>query len=124
MSESSDPSAPDAYALGLLLHAVFNPTHPPPATAEPPHPPPAPASRGAIPTSLFPHFKRLLNPNSKGRLTAKGFLEIGMAETGFFFNNRLVKVCAGLDNFALASEAEKNQLLKCVSILFSTIPNG
>ncbi|KJA27713.1 hypothetical protein HYPSUDRAFT_130539 [Hypholoma sublateritium FD-334 SS-4] len=121
-AKDSDPSAPDAYALGLLLHAVFNPAHPPPATAEPPHPPPSPASRGAIPTSLFPHFKRLLNPNNKGRLTAKGFLEIGMAETGFFFNNRLVKVCAGLDNFALASEAEKNQLLKTLRESASSFP--
>lgn len=40
-----------------------------------------------------------------------------MAETagegsGFFAENRLVKVCAGLDNFNIASEAEKNSLLK------------
>lgn len=107
-----DPAAADAYALGLLLHAVFNPTHPLPATASPPHPPPPASSRGSIPTSVFPSFKKLLNPNPKGRLTAKGFLAIGMADTGFFANNRLVKVCLGLDNFALSSEAEKNMLLR------------
>ncbi|KAF9484514.1 ARM repeat-containing protein [Pholiota conissans] len=121
-TKESDPAAADAYALGLLLHAVFNPTHPTPPTAEPPHPPPAPSSRGAIPTSLFPHFKRLLNPNPKGRLNAKGFLEIGMADTGFFHNNRLVKVCAGLDNFALSSEAEKTQFLKALKESASSFP--
>jgi SCY1-like protein 1 len=45
-------------------------------------------------------------------MNAKGFLEIGVAETGFFTNNRLVKVCSGLDNFALGSENDKNVLLR------------
>lgn len=107
------PLAADAYALGLLLHAVFNPTHPPPATATPPHPPPTASSRGAIPNSVFPSYKKLLNPNPKARMPAKTFLEVGMAEeSGFFANNRLVKVCGGLDNFALASEGEKGALLR------------
>ncbi|EIW82556.1 ARM repeat-containing protein [Coniophora puteana RWD-64-598 SS2] len=109
--------AADAYGLGLLLHSVFNPTHPPPPTAEPPHPPPQPSSRGAIPTSVFPSYKKLLNPNSKARMSPKTFLDIGMSQAtadgaGFFSDNRLVKVCAGLDNFSLASEAEKTALLR------------
>jgi SCY1-like protein 1 len=49
-------------------------------------------------------------------MSAKTFLEVGMAETakegGFFVGNRLVKVCKGLDNFALGSEAEKTALLR------------
>ncbi|KAJ6593651.1 armadillo-type protein [Mycena capillaripes] len=117
-----DPAAADAYALGLLLHAVFNPTHPLPATASPPHPPPPPSSRGSIPNSVFPSFKKLLNPNPKGRLTAKGFLAIGMADTGFFATNRLVKVCLGLDNFALSSESEKNILLRTLAESANTFP--
>ncbi|KAJ6497835.1 armadillo-type protein [Mycena sanguinolenta] len=120
--KENDPAAADAYALGLLLHAVFNPTHPLPATASPPHPPPPPSSRGAIPNSVFPSFKKLLNPNPKGRLTAKGFLAIGMADTGFFANNRLVKVCLGLDNFALSSESEKNGLLRTLGESANTFP--
>lgn len=54
-------------------------------------------------------------------MSAKALLEVGMAETmaakdggGFFVNNRLVKVCSGLDNFALGSEAEKTALLRYV----------
>lgn len=116
-------AAADGYALGLLIHAIFNPTHPPLPSAQPPHPPPTASSRGSIPASVFPSFKRLINPNPKPRLTPKQFLELGMAETagegsGFFANNGLVKVCAGLDNFNLASEGEKTALLRCVRLLF------
>lgn len=110
-------SAADAYALGLLIHFAFNRTDALPTTALPPHPLPPASSRGSIPVSVFPSFKRLLNPNPKARMTPKHFLEIGMAETagegsGFFADNRLVKVCAGLDHFSIASEVEKNNLLK------------
>jgi SCY1-like protein 1 len=96
----------------LLLHSVFNPNSPPPETSQPPHPAPTPSSRGAIPSSVFNAYKKLLNPNPKNRLNSKGFLELGMAETGFFATNRLVKVCLGLENFSIESEAEKNALLK------------
>ncbi|KAF9528532.1 ARM repeat-containing protein [Crepidotus variabilis] len=120
--KEADVSAADSYALGLLLHAVFNPSHPPPPTVEPPHPPPQPSSRGAIPNSVFPHFKKLLNPNPKSRFSAKGFLEIGMTDSGFFSTNRLVQVCAGLDNFALASEAEKSTLLRTLKESASSFP--
>lgn len=115
------PAAADAYALGLLIHTVFNPTQPPPATAHPPHPPPTAASRGSIPHSLFACYKRLLNPNPKARLTPKTFLELGMVQvagesSGFFASNRLVKVCAGLDDFNLGSESEKASFLRCLVI--------
>ncbi|KAL4248157.1 Catalytically Inactive Kinase-Related Protein [Abortiporus biennis] len=119
-------AAADSYALGLLIHFSFNPSHPLPATAQPPHPPPAASSRGSIPTSIFPAYKKLLNPNPKARLTAKTFLDLGMAETagegGFFAKNRLVKVCAGLDNFALGSEAEKASLLRNLKESASSLP--
>ena len=119
---SQDPAAADAYALGLLLHAVFNPNQGSPATAQPPHAAPLPSSRGSIPTSVFPSFKKLLNPNPKARTSPKHFLAIGMAESpgegsGFFANNKLVKICLGLDNFSLGSEAEKAVLLRSVGYL-------
>ncbi len=107
-----DVAVSDASALGLLLHSVFNPDQPPPETSQPPHPPPTAASRGAIPTSVFNAYKKLLNPNPKNRLNPKGFLELGMTETGFFASNRLVKVCLGLENFSIEGEAEKNALLR------------
>ncbi|KAJ8076987.1 Nuclear aminoacylation-dependent tRNA export pathway component [Marasmius tenuissimus] len=119
----NEPAAADAYGLGLLLNATFNPEHHPPPTATPPHPPPAPATRGNIPTAIFPLYKKLLNPNPKGRLTAKGFLEIGMTDTGFFTNNPLVKVCVGLDNFALGSEGEKAALLRMLNESLGSFPS-
>lgn len=105
-------SAADSYALGLMLHAVFNSSQPPPAAAKPPYPPPSPSSRGDIPNPVFGSFKKLLNPKPKARFNAKSFLEVGMTEGGFFSSNRLVKVCSGLDNFTLASEVDKSTLLK------------
>jgi SCY1-like protein 1 len=111
--------APDGYALGLLLHAVFNRNAPLPPTSQPPHPPPAASSRGSIPTSLWPSFKRLLNPSAKARMTPKAFLQLGMGEKAgdgarFFADNHLVQVCAGLDQFAIGSDAEKAALIRCV----------
>ncbi|KAF8637981.1 hypothetical protein AX16_010613 [Volvariella volvacea WC 439] len=120
--KEGNPAVADSYALGLLLHSVFNPNQPPPATAQPPHPPPVPSSRGAIPTSVFAAFKRLLNPNGGARLTPKGFLELGMTDGGFFANNRLVKVCNGLDNFSLASEADKTTLLRTLKESATSFP--
>lgn len=110
-------AAADAYALGLLIHFAFNPNHPLPATVQPPHSPPQPSSRGEIPKSVFVAFKKLLNPNPKARMTPKTFLDLGMSETagegsGFFASNNLVKLCAGLDNFNVAGEAEKASLLR------------
>ncbi|CDO75531.1 hypothetical protein BN946_scf184871.g12 [Trametes cinnabarina] len=120
-------AAADAYGLGLLIHYAFNPNHGPPATTQPPHPPPTPASRGAIPTSIFPAYKKLLNPNPRARLTPAHFLDLGMSQTagegsGFFANNQLVKVCAGLDNFNLASEGEKASLLKTLKESAASFP--
>ncbi|KAH8108102.1 hypothetical protein BXZ70DRAFT_36637 [Cristinia sonorae] len=117
----------DAYALGLLIHFSFNPTEPLPPTAQPPHPPPTAQSRGAIPVSVFPAYKKLLNPNPKARLTPKNFLDLGMAQTagegaGFFVSNKLVKVCAGLDNFNLASESEKSILLRTLKESAASLP--
>lgn len=119
--------AADSYALGLLLHATFNPTDPLPATAQPPHPPPQPSSRGAIPQSVFPSFRKLLNPNPNTRMSPKIFLDIGMAETvgegsGFFSDNRLVKVCGGLDHFGLSSESEKGTLIRMLKDSASSFP--
>lgn len=42
-----------------------------------------------------------------------------MAQTGeghgFFANNRLVKICVGLDQFGLSTEADKIALLRCAA---------
>ncbi|KAH6914204.1 other/SCY1 protein kinase [Coprinopsis sp. MPI-PUGE-AT-0042] len=117
-----DASAADGYSLGLLLHILFNPSHPPPATAQPPHPPPPASSRGSIPLPIFPLFKKLLNPSPGARMSAKQFLEVGMTDGGFFINNPLVKVCLGLDNFPISSESEKSTFLRTLSDSAASFP--
>ncbi|KAH9858547.1 ARM repeat-containing protein [Lenzites betulinus] len=121
------PAAADAYGLGLLIHFAFNPSQGVPATAQPPHSPPTAASRGLIPTAIFPAYKKLLNPNPKARLSPAHFLELGMSQTagdgaGFFAGNRLVKVCEGLDGFNVASEGEKASLLKILKESATSFP--
>ncbi|KAG6920078.1 hypothetical protein DXG01_010146 [Tephrocybe rancida] len=117
-----EPAIADAYALGLLLYTVFNPAQGLPATAHPPHPPPTASSSGSIPPALFASFKKLLNPNPKGRQSPKTFLEAGMIDNGFFASNKLVKVCLGLDNFALGSETEKNTFLRALKESSTSFP--
>ncbi|TCD64866.1 hypothetical protein EIP91_003532 [Steccherinum ochraceum] len=121
-------SAADAYALGLLIHFAFNPSQPLPPTAQSPHPPPTTQDRGSIPNIIFPSFKKLLNPNPNARLSPQNFLELGMAQTagedsGFFASNKLVKVCAGLDNFNLANESEKASLLRTLKESAASLPS-
>jgi SCY1-like protein 1 len=58
-------------------------------------------------------------------MSPKILLDIGMAESdgeghGFFVNNRLVKVCAGLDGFTLSSESDKASLLRYVLVFKSS----
>ncbi|KAG5352188.1 hypothetical protein C0989_003269 [Termitomyces sp. Mn162] len=117
-----EPAVADAYALGLLLYAVFNPALGLPATAHPPHPSPTVSSSGSIPPVVFASFQKLLNPNPKGRQSPKSFLEIGMMDNGFFAKNKLVKVCLGLENFTLRSETEKNAFLRALQESSASFP--
>lgn len=117
---SNNPSAADSYGFALIIHFVFNPSQPAPATTHPPHPPPQPSSRGAIPGGIFPLFKKLLTPDPRSRMTIKTFLDIGMSDlsgegSGFFSHNRLVNICQGLDNFPLSTDSEKSNMIRFVA---------
>ena len=115
-------TATDAYALALLIFNLFNPTVSHPPFLDPPYNPPQPSTRGTIPPSIWASFKKMLNPNPKGRMTPKALLDVGMAESlgetgGFFRENRLFKICEGLGNFGLMSDGERAALLRCVTLL-------
>lgn len=107
-----EPAVADAYALGLLLYAVFDSAPGLAATTRSSRSSPTAISNGSIPQVVFSSAQKLLNTNPKGRQSPKAFLEIGMTDNSFFATNRLVKVCLALDNFALGSEAEKNAFLR------------
>ncbi|KAF8532504.1 ARM repeat-containing protein [Gautieria morchelliformis] len=111
------PHTYDGYCLGLLIHSLFNTTHPLPSNSATTPPP-----RGSIPSTLFTPFKRLLNPNTKARLTPKAFLDTGSSPEGFFNTNPLVKICHGLTDFALAGEHEKNELLRTLKNSSDSFP--
>jgi len=65
-------------------------------------------------------FKKLLTPDPRNRMTVKTFLDIGTSDlsgegSGFFSQNRLVKICQGLDNFALSTDSEKSNMIRFVA---------
>ncbi|KAF8590947.1 ARM repeat-containing protein [Ramaria rubella] len=107
----------DAYGLGLLIHSLFNSTLPLPSNSAT-----TPPSQGSIPSPLFMPFKRLLNPSIKVRLTPHAFLDMGTTSSGFFTENRLIKICKGLGDFALAGEGEKNELLRTLKDSSDSFP--
>ncbi|KAH9037090.1 armadillo-type protein [Lactarius pseudohatsudake] len=120
-------AAIDAYALALLIFNLFNPGVSHPSFLDPPYNPPQPSVRGAIPPSIWPSFKKMLNPNPKGRITPKALLDVGMAESlgesgGFFGGNRLFKICEGLGNFGLMTDGERATLLRMIKDVTPTLP--
>ncbi|KAH8997699.1 armadillo-type protein [Lactarius hatsudake] len=120
-------AAIDAYALALLIFNLFNPGVSHPSFLDPPYNPPQPSVRGAIPPSLWPSFKKMLNPNPKGRITPNALLDVGMAESlgesgGFFGGNRLFKICEGLGNFGLMTDGERATLLRMIKDVTPTLP--
>ncbi|KAI0258684.1 hypothetical protein BC834DRAFT_910313 [Gloeopeniophorella convolvens] len=120
-------AATDSYALALLISTLFNPSDSHPTFLNPPYNPPQPSARGAIPPSVWPSFKKMLNPNPKGRMTPKAFLDVGMAESlgeggGFFKENRLFKICEGLEGFGLMADGERSTLLRTIKEASPTLP--
>lgn len=110
--KENDPSALDAYHLYLFLYTVFNGPLPPNFSSTP-----LPQTRGSIPATLFPSYRRLANPLPRARLKTPIFLELGLApETstsgGWWPSNRLVKLSSALESFSLASESEKSSLVR------------
>ncbi|WVR00194.1 hypothetical protein IAU59_007336 [Kwoniella sp. CBS 9459] len=105
----TDPAHSDTYMLALLLFSLYNPLGPLPSL----NTQPSPSMAGALPKSLFPLWKRMLNPNPRTRLATTSF--VAEAESaGFWASNPLVSLVGGLDNFELASESDKLSLLRII----------
>ncbi|WRT70322.1 uncharacterized protein IL334_007320 [Kwoniella shivajii] len=105
----TDPALSDTYLLALLIFTLYNPLAPLPSLNSPP----TPSSAGSIPKSLYPLWKRLLNPNPRTRLSTSSFVEEATS-SGFWASNPLVSLVGGLDNFELASEGDKLGLLRII----------
>ncbi|KAJ8455906.1 hypothetical protein ONZ45_g18842 [Pleurotus djamor] len=101
--KDGDVAAADAYALGLLLHALFNPTLPLPATVAP---------TASTPTTLiqrrYPQlYISTLQEASQSKCQSP---------------NDSKALPRRLDNFSLGNEAEKNALLKTLKESASSFP--
>ncbi|KAK8853130.1 hypothetical protein IAR55_003831 [Kwoniella newhampshirensis] len=105
----TDPAQSDTYILALLLFSLYNPLSPLPSLTSQP----SPSSSGALPKALFPLWKRMLNPNSRTRLSTISFVDEATT-SGFWANNPLVNLVDGLENFELKSEGDKLGLLRII----------
>jgi SCY1-like protein 1 len=114
---SADPALSDIYLLAMLLFSLYNPQSPLPNLSSQP----TPSLAGAIPKSLFPLWKRMINPNPRTRLPTTSFVAEATT-TGFWAKNPLANLVDGLDGFELRSEGEKLSLLRTIQDQSSSIP--
>ena len=114
---STDPALSDIYLLAMLLFSLYNPRSPLPNLSSQP----TPSLAGAIPKTLFPLWKRMINPNPRTRLPTTSF--VAEATTaGFWAQNPLANLVDGLDGFELRSEGDKLSLLRTVQDSSTSIP--
>ncbi|KAA1064826.1 hypothetical protein PGT21_015926 [Puccinia graminis f. sp. tritici] len=121
-----DPSCLDSYQLYLLIQTLFNNLPPSVDISSQQH--------GSIPPALFSAACRLALANPKSRLKAEAFWEMGFGsgegEGGggvagaFFRENRLIKVCNGLEGFSLASQGERALLVKSIKDCAESLPGS
>ncbi|KAG0152088.1 hypothetical protein CROQUDRAFT_85801 [Cronartium quercuum f. sp. fusiforme G11] len=116
-----DPSCLDSYQLYLLIQTLFNDVMPSQGLAQ---------QRGSIPPALFSVSRRLASPSPTSRLKAEALWEIGFGAGesggggagGFFRENRLIKICEGLEGFSLASQGERAALVRSIKESAESLP--
>jgi SCY1-like protein 1 len=101
----------------MLIFSLYNPQSPLPNLSSQP----TPGLAGAVPKTLFPIWKRMVNPNPRTRLPTTSFVDEAAA-TGFWSQNPLANLVDGLDGFELRSEGEKLSLLRTIKDQSSSMP--
>lgn len=123
-----DPSTFDSYLLHLFLYTVFNGPLPNSflSPSSPSETPALPQARGSFPPALFQPWRRLGNPNPAARLKTTAFLDLGQhpGAEGWWPSNRLVKLSAALDGFALATEDERTLLIRTLRAIAAGAANS
>ncbi|GAA5904553.1 hypothetical protein JCM8208_004814 [Rhodotorula glutinis] len=120
-----DPSALDSYLLHLFLFTIFNGPLPSSYLSPSSDIPSLPQTRGSIPPALFQPWRRLGNPNPAARLKMSAFLDLGTHPgEGWWPSNRLVKLSAALEGFALATEDERTALIRTLKAISSGAANA
>lgn len=97
-------AAVDAWEFAYLISELFG---------SPSSGPAQPSELRGLPPSMQQQYKRLLNPNPKGRLTVAGFLEQGR-RSGGYFNTQLITITESLDSLGLKSDGEREEFLEYV----------
>ena len=123
-----DPSTLDSYLLHLFLYTVFNGPLPNSflSPSSPSETPALPQTRGSFPPAMFQPWRRLGNPNPAARLKTTAFLDLGQhpGAEGWWPSNRLVKLSAALDGFALATEDERTLLIRTLKAIAAGAANS
>ena len=115
-----DPSALDSYLLHLFIFTIFNGALPSSYLSPSSDIPSLPQTRGSIPPALFQPWRRLGNPNPAARLKTSALLDLGTHPgEGWWPSNRLVKLSAALEGFALATEDERTALIRTLKAISS-----
>ncbi|GAA5916832.1 hypothetical protein JCM6882_006367 [Rhodosporidiobolus microsporus] len=123
-----DPSTLDSYLLHLFLYTLF--VGPLPSSflspSSPSDLPSLPQSRApSFPSSIFASYRRLGSPNPAARLKTSAFLELGQHPSeGWWPSNRLVKLSAALEGFALATENERAGLIRTLKAISAGAANA
>ncbi|GAA6006307.1 hypothetical protein JCM10207_000598 [Rhodosporidiobolus poonsookiae] len=118
--KENDPSTLDSYLLHLFLYVLFNGPLPTSylSPSSPSDAPSLPPARGSIPPSLHAHWRRLGAPNPAARMKTSAFLEAGQHPSeGWWPSNRLVRLSAALEGFALATENERAATLRTLKAI-------
>lgn len=95
----------DSYSFALLILEAYNGPLPPIVGNAVP-------AAGLVPAPIYALVRRMMVPNAKARLTPKAFLAAGETPGSFFAENRLVRIAAGLENFVLAREEERAEVMR------------
>lgn len=114
---SQDPAVSDTYLLALFIFSLYNPDSPLPNLSAAPQI----GSIGSMPKSLFPLYKRMLNPNARTRLPTTRFVE-EVGATDYWKGNNLIELVDQLEGFELAGEADKLSLLRRIGGSVDSLP--
>ncbi|KAF6811284.1 hypothetical protein CSOJ01_05842 [Colletotrichum sojae] len=110
--KKSPHSAVDSFGFGCLVFEVFNGDFMGSDQA---------GQTKNIPPTMQQSYKRLVNPNSKARVSVGHFLEQGQ-RSGSFFDSPLIKLTEGIENLGVKTETEREEFLDDLDQLSDDFP--
>ncbi|OLL22429.1 putative inactive serine/threonine-protein kinase scy1 [Neolecta irregularis DAH-3] len=112
--QTSHVSSTDAFALGVLIYTLFNGSFD--AQSEL-------AFKNSIPGPIYPHYKNLLNPNPKSRLSTKEFIDYGLRH-GSFFKGEVITFSEEISSLGIMNPVERERVLNKLEEISGKFPEG